>query len=402
MRTLLVEIELELAKPRRSSRFCHVLERRYQRDINAARLRHITFCLLLGTLSYNSFLIWKFFLQPTDFLWTAIQMLGISTPCAALVSILIRKLPIYLRETVALLPSYIGFAVVYNVIANALWIHESDQTLFIFCLPLMLIYVNTCMKSPFKHAVIFNIFALLLIGSSIFQASLSMSTGGLMLTVAGSSAFFTLLGNYWTNSEVRESYLYRLREELRAAVLRNANRNLQRLSETDALTGLANRRHMQPYLDQLWSSHLCGEAEGAVVLIDIDYFKRYNDYYGHLIGDDCLRKVAATLKKALRPQDIIARFGGEEFVVLLPDIQPSAAHDIATRLLQSIRDLSIAHLGRNDGTCTLTVSLGVAHSSTAELTDGAALLDQADRALYRAKRSGRNCIENASYTTNHS
>lgn len=393
MRNLILEIEKELTKTNQSGCFSNAVEYRYQRDINATRRRHLIVCLVLGVLTYNSFLIWKFFLLGDDFFQAAIQMAGISIPCTVVASVLMCKLPIPLRESVALLPAYADLAVVYNIIIDGLHTHASTETLFIFCLPLMFIYVNTCMKSPFKIALTYNLYALILISSAIYQAPITASMAGLMLTAAGASAFFTLLGNYWSNMESRWSYLYRVREELRAASLSTANHDLQRLSETDALTGLANRRQMQPYLDQLWSSHLRGETEGAVLLIDIDHFKLYNDYYGHLTGDECLRSVATALKKNLRPNDAIARFGGEEFVVLLVDIEPDAARDTAVKLLQSVRKLGIAHLGRNDGASIVTVSIGLAHSTKAGLADGAALLDQADRALYQAKRSGRDCFK---------
>jgi diguanylate cyclase (GGDEF)-like protein len=395
MHRLILQIEHELAKPKRSMRFEKSLEHRYQHDINAGRRRHLAVCLVLGTVSFNSFLIWKLLLQPQDFLWAAAQMLGISLPCATLVPWLLKKLPVRYREHIALLPSYAGLLVVYNIIVNGLQTASFDQTLFIFCWPLMMIYVNTCMKSPFGIALRFNLFALTMTGLAIYQTGVPFNMGGLMITAVVSSAFFTLLGNRWAHIEGRRSYLYRLREELRSALLSTANHDLQRLSETDPLTGLANRRQMQPHLDRLWARHACGQAEGAVLLIDVDHFKRYNDHYGHLLGDDCLRAVAVTLKKALRPQDTIARFGGEEFVVLLTDIDPASARQIAARLLQSVRDLGIAHLGREDGTAVLTVSLGMAHSAVGEPADSAALLDQADRALYTAKRNGRDRLEHA-------
>lgn len=395
MHCLILQIERELARPKHSLCFDKELEHRYQHDINARRQRHLAVCLVLGTVSFNSFLIWKLLLQPQDFFWAAAQMLGISLPCATLVPWLLKKMPVGFREHVALLPSYAGLLVVYNIIVNGLRTDTFDQTLFIFCWPLMIIYVNTCMKSPFVVALRFNLFALTLTGLAIYQTEVPFNMGGLMIAAAWSSAFFTLLGNYWAHIEERRSYLYQLREELRTAVLSTANHDLQRLSETDPLTGLANRRQMQPHLDRLWAQHVCATAEGAVLLIDVDHFKRYNDFYGHLLGDHCLRTVAQTLEKAVRPQDIIARFGGEEFVVLLRDTDPASALQIAERLLQSIRDLGIAHLGREDGMAVLTVSLGMAHTLAGEPADSAALLDQADRALYIAKGNGRNRLEQA-------
>lgn len=395
MHSLTAKIEHELSKPNPVGPFAVALENRYQQDIQAGRRRHLILCLVLGTLSFNSFLFWQLMLQQGHFAWVAGQMLGTSIPCATLACLLVRKLPARWRESAAMLPSYTGLLVVYNIIINGAQTQTMDETLFIFCWPLMLIYANTCMKSPFKVALRYNIFGLALTSLAVYQAAVPLSTGGLMLTAAWCSAFFSLLGNYWSNIDGRRSYLYRLREELRAASLSNANHNLQRLSETDPLTGLANRRQMQPHLDRLWARHARGDAEGAALLVDIDHFKRYNDHYGHLMGDGCLRTVAQTLQDALRPQDTIARFGGEEFVVLLFDVEPEEARQIAERLLTSIRSLNIEHVGREDGNAELTVSVGLAHTSLADLADSAALLDQADRALYRAKRNGRDRLEDA-------
>lgn len=393
MHSLILQIEHELTKPNQIAPFSKALEQRYQRDNHASRCRHVILCLVLGSISFNSFLIWKLLLQPEDFLWAAAQMLGVSLPCTLGVALFLRQLSERWREHAALLPSYVGLLVVYNIIINGLHLDGVDQTLFIFCWPLMTIYVNACMKSPFQVALRYNIFALVLTGLAIHQSPVSWILGGLMFTTAGSSAFFSLLGNYWANIEGRRSYLYRLREELRGVLLRNANEDLQRLSETDALTGLANRRQMQPHMEQLWARHLRGDAEGAVLLIDVDHFKRFNDHYGHLLGDDCLRSVAATLKHALRPQDVIARFGGEEFVVLLTDVDPGTARQLAAGLLESVRKLKIAHLGRRDSLGVLTVSIGLAHTTMADTADSEALLEQADRALYRAKRGGRDRLE---------
>ena len=399
MHTLYTQIEQELARPARDVPFSADLEQRYQLDIQADRRRHLSICLLIGTLSFNSFLVWQLMLAEDNLWKVALQMMGTSVPFATLAYVLLHKVPLRWRETVAMLPSYTGLFVVYLIIVEGAKIRAMDQTLFIFCWPLMLVYTNTCMKSPFRVALAYNLFGLALTAVAVAQTSVNISTGGLMLTSAYCSAFFSLLGNYWTNREGRRTYLYRLREELRTASLSSANQDLRLLSQTDALTGLANRRQMQPHLDRLWARQVRGDATGAVLLVDIDHFKRFNDFYGHLMGDSCLQNVATTLQQALRPEDTIARFGGEEFVVLLNDVGEAEARQIGERLLVSIRSLNLVHLGREDGVDHLTVSIGMAHSSLAGVADSAALLDQADRALYSAKRHGRNCLEVARDST---
>ncbi|WP_313337570.1 putative bifunctional diguanylate cyclase/phosphodiesterase [Pseudomonas oryzihabitans] len=266
-----------------------------------------------------------------------------------------------------------------------------NQTLFIFTWPLMLAFVNTCMKSPLLPALLFNGFALSVIALAVHEAPVSPIVGGLMMTNAIVMAFFSLLASYWLNVEGRRSYLYKLREEVRLASLNSANQDLQILSETDSLTGLANRRQLHLLLEAFWQRRLAGE-QGAVLLIDVDHFKRYNDYYGHLAGDDCLRTVAKALAVGLGPGDRVGRYGGEEFVVLLERIGPAAALDVAETILQRVRDLRIPHQGRQDDKTQVTVSIGIARSGLAGLSTAEDLLDCADRALYRAKRDGRDRV----------
>ena len=384
-------VDQTLAEPVGPFAFASVLERLFQLDIHKQRTRHLTRCLLIGTLSYDSFLIWWWLLLQDALPWAATQMLGIATPFALLVVLLLQVVPTRWRETLASLPFYVGLVVVYNMVINGPPGREMNQTLFIFTWPLMLAFVNTCMKSPLLPALLFNGFALSVIALAVHEAPVSPTVGGLMMTNAIVMAFFSLLASYWLNVEGRRSYLYKLREEVRLASLNSANQDLQILSETDSLTGLANRRQLHLLLEAFWQQRLAGE-QGAVLLIDVDHFKRYNDYYGHLAGDDCLRTVAKALAVGLGPGDRVGRYGGEEFVVLLDRIGPAAALDVAETILQRIRDLRIPHQGRQDDKSQVTVSIGIARSGLAGLSTAEDLLDCADRALYRAKRDGRDRV----------
>jgi len=384
-------VDQTLAAPVGPFSFAPVLERLFNREIHPQRSRHLTRCLLIGTLSYDSFLLWWWLLLEDALPWAAAQMLGIATPFALLVVGLLRVVPIRWREALALLPFYVALLVVYNLVINGPSSSVMNQTLFIFTWPLMLAFVNTCMKSPLLPALLFNGFALSVIGVAVHAAPVSPIVGGLMITNAIVMAFFSLLASYWLNVEGRRSYLYKLREEVRLASLNSVNQDLQILSETDSLTGLANRRQLRPLLEDFWQRRLAGE-QGAVLLIDVDHFKRYNDHYGHLAGDDCLRTVAKALATGLGAGDRIGRYGGEEFVVLLERIGPAAALDVAEAILQRIRALQIPHQGRQDDKAHVTVSIGIARSGIAGLTSADDLLDCADRALYRAKRDGRDRV----------
>ena len=159
------------------------------------------------------------------------------------------------------------------------------------------------------------------------------------------------------------------------------------LARNDMLTGIANRRGFEERLAVLWPPGR--EPDGlALLLIDIDHFKRYNDLYGHPAGDDCLRRIAPALRDLLGENDMVARYGGEEFAVLLPDCGLDQAIVIANRLCHTVLDLDIEQAMRGDEFDVMTISIGIGLSGVASSPEQ--LVEMADRALYRAKREGRN------------
>lgn len=157
----------------------------------------------------------------------------------------------------------------------------------------------------------------------------------------------------------------------------------------DGLTGVHNRRYFDERLRSEWGRAVRNSALLSVVLIDVDFFKRYNDRYGHQAGDDCLRRVAATLKSGLRrPGDLIARYGGEEFACLLPDTGLSGALQLAGQLGQLVHDRHIEHADSAVAP-VVTVSQGVCCKTAEAVGSAGALLREADAQLYAAKAQGR-------------
>ena len=159
------------------------------------------------------------------------------------------------------------------------------------------------------------------------------------------------------------------------------------------MTGISNRRRFDERLAAEWMR--CGRHHLplAVVLIDIDHFKLYNDHYGHLAGDECLRRVAQLLQGNIRRADeITARYGGEEFVLLLPDATVADAVTAAQRCMDSLREAALAH-PRSPTAPTVTLSAGVASMVPRPGAQPDSLVQAADAALYRAKHGGRNRLE---------
>ena len=179
--------------------------------------------------------------------------------------------------------------------------------------------------------------------------------------------------------------------------LQEHNRALTVLADHDGMTGIANRRRFETVLAKETARAARSRLPLSIVILDVDHFKRFNDTYGHVAGDACLRQVAAALRDSLvRPADLAARYGGEEFVALLPDTDPAGARMVAERIRCAVMALQIAHAGNDTG--IVTISAGV-YTSVAAVTSGEGvavatntLIERADARLYRAKMSGRNQV----------
>jgi two-component system cell cycle response regulator len=176
------------------------------------------------------------------------------------------------------------------------------------------------------------------------------------------------------------------------AILRESSIIGLNAAVTDPLTGLYNRRYAQSHINLLLEDARSNGGSVTAIMVDIDHFKSINDAHGHFVGDQLIYSVAHTLKSAIRASDPVARFGGEEFVVILPNISPKDANTLAQRLRRKVSEIT------TDATpIAITISIGISRFDTAELFESGLenydqLLKEADQALYHAKRAGRNCV----------
>ncbi len=212
---------------------------------------------------------------------------------------------------------------------------------------------------------------------------------------------FLLSYRFYNSFKTIENQEYELRRhkdsleetvEKRTAELMEANRQLLSLTIIDGLTQIANRRRFDSYLDIEWQRMKREKKPLALVLGDIDFFKNYNDNYGHQAGDDCLTAVAQALEKSVnRPADLVARYGGEEFCAILPDTELEGATKIAERMRHNVVDLHFKH-EFSTANQYVTLSLGVAAAIPDDKRSREALVKLADKRMYKAKKSGRNSV----------
>jgi diguanylate cyclase (GGDEF)-like protein len=252
--------------------------------------------------------------------------------------------------------------------------------------------------------LIFNVAGLVLVARHLRKPSILTlwlavamlaSTTDVFLSLVGTGRF--TLGWYVSRSLAMMSGITVLSALLMDLVrlfnsVTKANMRLEQLSLTDPLTEIANRRAFHQRLDAAWRQAIREQLPLSLVMIDVDHFKRYNDRFGHSAGDECLRVAAAALVRcARRPYDMVARLGGEEFAVLLPQTEDTGAAKVAEVFRAAIEHSNLLHPDSTFETVTISIGVATVFPYAAGQTQ-AALIDAADAALYDAKNGGRNCV----------
>lgn len=233
-------------------------------------------------------------------------------------------------------------------------------------------------------AVALAILVVILAWNRTLRRQVAIRTEALVKEQEAHLAFVTLY-NQELEKEIAE----------RTADLSEANRKLQQLSEIDELTGIANRRKFDVELEMEWRRAIREQQPLALLMLDIDHFKGYNDLYGHQEGDRCLQRVAEILNSLMqRAGDLVARYGGEEFVAVLPGLSAQSAAEVAEKIRGAVEQMRMPHPG-NMPAAVVTISIGVAATTPDQDGRPSVLLHQADANLYQAKRKGRNRVVTA-------
>ena len=375
-------LEAYMAQKHRRLRFPKEIEAEYDRQMDSYRRKVMARGALPTALVYNAFLIADILLLPQTAFVSTILHFALVTPAIFLAAFL------YPRASSRTFKDIIRTVTPFMMLAQIMYIHAlnsgtgADQ--YQYLAVMVVIYMNIDLRFGYGLAIastsllMVTYLAGLLIGHSPFEVKF---TGACMMAAA---SYLTLMANRRMEQDDRFGFLRRLRDNLKRA-------GAEEVSKQDPLTGLANRRRLDEVVAEHWAGRVQDGALSAVVMIDVDHFKAFNDRYGHSAGDICLKQVAGTIASELRSEnDLAVRFGGEEFLLLLPLTDMSEAVRVAERLRRQIENVAIPHeeLGPQG---IVTASLGVA-AGPVSAHSFAELLTAADAALYAAKRNGRNQV----------
>ena len=375
-------LEAYMSRVHKRLRFPEEIEALYDQQMDSYRRKVMARGVLPTVLVYNTFLIADILLVPQTALIAAILHFALVTPAIFVAAFLYSKAPNRtFREVVrSLIPFMMLVQIMYIYAQNSGTGADQYQYLAV----MTVIYMNITLRFGYRLAVASTLImmavylAVLLIAHSPFEVKLT----GASMMVAG--AYLTLIANRRMEQDVRFGFLRRLQDQLK-------REGAEEVSKRDPMTGLANRRALDEVVAKLWADNTQDDALTAVVMIDVDYFKAFNDRYGHSAGDTCLKQVARTIVSELRNEkDLAVRFGGEEFLLLLPRTDMNEAVRVAERLRRQIEKVAIPHeeLGPQG---VVTASLGVA-AGPVSAHSFSEMLSAADAALYAAKRNGRNQV----------
>lgn len=370
-------------------RFPADMEARFQQDTAPERVRLLRIGAFLGLLLAGALLYTDWIMVPDRFTVAMQWRLLFLVPVLGLSVAFLQKIPSLWQDWTGLINSALSAGV-----HCYLCISSTDELAgpYLVTLSMIVLFNGGVTRMRFWRAMQIDLIVLALFGGAalcISNPNVPVLVGQALIMV--STTLFTLYNSYGLEREERTNWLMLQHEHQLLDKLERGNQRLDQITRFDPLTEIANRRHFDEFVRQVWSRCARDGTAVAVLMMDIDHFKLYNDHYGHPIGDACLKEVANTMARSLRrPGDLVARFGGEEFIAILSHTTLAEALAAAERVRTAVWELARPHAASLSQD-RVTISIGVACLHANE--PGAStirLLAQADEALYQAKAKGRN------------
>ena len=362
------------------------LEARFEADVANERCRKVIRHNYVGISIYNAFLLGDWFLVHDIFAVSVVLHLLVMTPIMGLViAIVSRRPPVWLREGLLAGGIVLGTMAILGLTLYSRSPLRSSEHLSVV---LVILFATMVQRIRFRYVAVAALVSL-----ALYVAALAAfvhhdpARMGVADAVFAGVVLFSLIGCYNLEYELRMSYLFGLRDRLR-------NEELDAISRRDALTGVGNRRALELAMKRHTGATAEATPSTALLLIDIDLFKTFNDDNGHLTGDICLSRVAGIIADDTRlGADRVFRFGGEEFLVLLEHSTLAEAVAIGDRIRLAVESAAISRGPTQPG--VITVSVGAAAGLARERQGMVDLVADADRALYAAKHAGRNQVQAA-------
>lgn len=379
-------------------RFEPAQEQRFIAGTRDARTQHFMASGVVALAIFNLFLISDWLMAPDTFRLAACLRLLVFTPLSLAVLYLpwkhmavVQRMPDHLLEAIVM-ANGVGAALCLTAVLLAT---DSPYAGMYRCgLVPILVYGTLVQRFRFRFALVFAACVVachlasvwLAVGQPSPYPEIEVPSFLLLLVVA----CYTLIMNFRMEKEERHRFQQKERQAVLRGELEASQAQMAALSRQDALTGVPNRRRFDEVAQAQWRQHERSGECLAVLLVDVDHFKAYNDHHGHPAGDQCLKLVAQALQAALpEPDAALARWGGEEFIVLLPHATPASTEALGARLCAAVRSLGLRHGGGGvDGVVTISVGAALACPAV-DRKQLPAVAGQADAALYRAKSDGR-------------
>ncbi|WP_342361337.1 GGDEF domain-containing protein [Terrarubrum flagellatum] len=379
----LAAVDEFIAAKRKALNFPDWLEQRFELDRRHRRHLRLRAATLANVVCYNLFLIPEWFLLQDQFRLSLLLHAFVVTPWIIFAGRFPKEeSPKFLREA---LTASIPLAMALQMLGVFMLTASPDAAHYQYFVILVLLFTNTVQRLPYRYAMIVSAIFLILHALAVFTSvHLSIPIAATAVTTMTAAAYLTLISNYYLERDARRVYLHGLRDRLRHA-------EAEAVAMRDALTELGSRRLLTSRIDDVWGDPAWNDASIAMIMIDIDHFKLFNDRYGHVAGDLCLKRAAACVRAELRGGgDTAIRYGGEEILVLLPGLDLRQAIRMAERIRRSLEMLAMPHEAMGFRS-VVTASFGVAAGPIAAIA-APELIAAADAALYAAKRNGRNQI----------